>query len=75
MIEECAQDEQLVGYLTVRPGTRALQIGPSVANPEAGPSLLRDACHCYADQQMFIDVPDGNVAASERAFSRKVRMV
>jgi GNAT superfamily N-acetyltransferase len=49
-----------LGYLTVRPGTRALQISPCVGGAEAGPLLLADAWHRHAGERVFLDIPAGN---------------
>ena len=55
------------GFLTVRPGARALLIGPCIAMAEAGSLLFRDACHRYAGQAVFIDIPTPNAAAGRMA--------
>jgi GNAT superfamily N-acetyltransferase len=58
------------GYLTVRPGSRALHIGPCVTVAEAGPLLLGDAFHRYAGQRVYLDVPVDNTGARQMAESR-----
>jgi GNAT superfamily N-acetyltransferase len=58
---------ETLGFLTVRPGTRALLIGPCLATAEAGPLLFADAWHRYAGRPVFIDIPTGNRPAVERA--------
>jgi hypothetical protein len=58
------------GYLTVRPGSRALQIGPCVAGAEAGPLLLGDAFHRYARLRVYLDVPADNAGARQLAQAR-----
>lgn len=45
------------GYLHSRPGSRATQIGPCIADDQAGPLLLADALARRAGQQVFIDIP------------------
>jgi ribosomal protein S18 acetylase RimI-like enzyme len=55
------------GFLTARPGQRALQIGPSVAAPEVGPLLLLDAWHRHAGQPFFVDIPVPNEAGTRLA--------
>ena len=50
--------QDIVGYLTLRPGSRRVQIGPGVAlHPEAGCALLDDAITRCAGQPVFVDVP------------------
>ncbi len=53
------------GYLTVRPGRKAVRLGPCVAALSAGPLLLADACHRYAGQPVSVDVPIPNEAARQ----------
>jgi hypothetical protein len=54
---------QVAGYLTVRPGELALQVGPCMASAQAGPLLLADAWQRYASQRVFLDVPTDNKVA------------
>jgi hypothetical protein len=61
------RDGQVAGFLTARPGSRAVQIGPCIARPEAGPLLLTDAFHCYAGQFVYIDIPVLHTAAGALA--------
>ena len=64
------RDGHLAGYVAARPGSRAVQIGPCMADAEAGPLLLLDACHRYAGRPVFVDIPLANqtaVALAERA--------
>ena len=51
------------GFLTVRPGMRALQIGPCIASGGAGLLLFADAWQRYAGQSAFIDIPMQNMEA------------
>ncbi len=53
----------LRGFLTARPGTHALQLGPCIADGDAGPSLLRDAAERHAGQEIAIDIPEANEPA------------
>jgi GNAT superfamily N-acetyltransferase len=53
----------IVGYMTVRPGVNALQVGPCMGTSEAGPMLLADAWQRYAGQRVFVDIPTGNTIA------------
>ena len=61
------QGDKLAGYLTVRPGCNALQIGPCMASAESGPLLLADAAARYAGRSVFIDIPQQNRAAASFA--------
>jgi GNAT superfamily N-acetyltransferase len=54
------------GYLAARPGCRAWQLGPCIAEPDAGPRLFADARHRLAGQRVYLDIPLANAAA--RAF-------
>jgi GNAT superfamily N-acetyltransferase len=64
------RDGRCMGFVTVRPGTRALQIGPCIASVEAGPLLFADAWHRYAGEYVFIDIPTGNTRAAAMATAR-----
>jgi GNAT superfamily N-acetyltransferase len=55
------------GFLAARPGCRAVQVGPCIASPQAGPLLLADAWRRYADRHVFLDIPVANVAATRLA--------
>jgi GNAT superfamily N-acetyltransferase len=57
----------IAGYLTVRHGSEALQIGPCVAAGEVGGALLVDAARCYTGQRAMIDVPRDNSPAQQCA--------
>jgi predicted GNAT family acetyltransferase len=56
--------ERLAGFLTTRPGSKALYLGPCLADADAGPLLLTDVCHRFAGQRAFLDIPEPNVAAT-----------
>ncbi len=60
---------EIEGFITMRPGTNAVQIGPCTATPEAGPALLRDALNRCARKPVFIDIPLDNAEAVELAES------
>lgn len=62
-VKHVVQGDVLAGYLTVRPGCNALQLGPCMASAEAGPLLLTDAWRTYAGQRVFLDVPQQHAAA------------
>ena len=53
----------VIGYLTVRRGLRAWQIGPCIATAEAGPLLLDDALRRFVDRRVFVDIPLSHAAA------------
>jgi GNAT superfamily N-acetyltransferase len=59
----------VAGFLMARPGSRAIQIGPCVADDRAGPLLLADARTRYARKPVFLDIPATHVAAQELAAS------
>lgn len=48
------------GFRAARPGARALQVGPCIANGSAGQLLLEDARRLYGGMPVFIDIPTGN---------------
>src|SRR4029079_3672582 len=49
--------EQITGYLTARPGSEALQIGPCVAAENIGVELLADAVQRFAGRRVILDLP------------------
>jgi ribosomal protein S18 acetylase RimI-like enzyme len=57
------------GYLMVRPGTEAHQLGPCVVEPgsDAAQRLWADACGRYAGRRVFADVPSGHAEAAALA--------
>jgi GNAT superfamily N-acetyltransferase len=58
---------QLEGFLAARPGANACQIGPCLANPNAGELLFAQAQCQFVDKRVFIDVPVENEQASAQA--------
>jgi predicted N-acetyltransferase YhbS len=56
---------RVIGFVSARPGARALQVGPCLATEKAGGPLLEDARKRYSGRLAFIDVPTGNRAAIE----------
>jgi len=59
-------DRSVIGYITIRRGTRATQFGPAVASTvEAGQALIHDAVSRCHGKPIFIDVPVDNRAAIE----------
>jgi len=62
-VRVASQGDAITGYLTVRPGCNALQLGPCMASDGAGPLLLADAWRTHAGQRVFLDVPEQHAAA------------
>jgi GNAT superfamily N-acetyltransferase len=58
------QASKLASFVAIRRGSKALQIGPCIANDQTGPQLLRDVCHRYAGQPAYLDVPASNRSAT-----------
>ncbi len=54
------QRDELEGFITMRPGANATQVGPCIATADAGPSLLADALDRCEGKPVFVDVPLGN---------------
>jgi len=48
---------QIEGYLAMRSGSAAVQLGPCIANADAGERLLSDATRRFAGAQVYLDVP------------------
>jgi predicted N-acetyltransferase YhbS len=66
---------EVVGYLSFRRGSRAVQIGPTVAlGAEAGRALGDAALRLCAAQPIFVDIPVPNAAAMSWAESRGLRV-
>jgi GNAT superfamily N-acetyltransferase len=56
--------DEIAGYLTVRAGSNATQIGPGVAlSDEAGRALGEAAIGHCAGQPIFVDIPNDNTPA------------
>jgi GNAT superfamily N-acetyltransferase len=68
------RDNEIQGYLTVRPGSQALQIGPCLATPLAGPALFLDAAQRFAGRYVCIDIPTDNVPARAVAETMGLRV-
>jgi GNAT superfamily N-acetyltransferase len=61
----CVQGgDRVTGYMTARPGAKALMLGPCMGRQEAAKVLFADAWHVHAGQRVFIDVPVPNAAAT-----------
>jgi GNAT superfamily N-acetyltransferase len=53
------------GYALLRPGSKAIQVGPSVAlDPEVGTAVFEAALRSCAGRRVFVDIPVDNVPAS-----------
>jgi len=61
---------RITGFITARPGARALMLGPCIGTPEAASLLFADAGRMYADQRVFVDVPLVNRAATTLALAQ-----
>jgi predicted N-acetyltransferase YhbS len=68
------QSDELTGYVAIRPGSDALQIGPCVAAQNDGAELLADAANRFAGRRVFIDLPSGNSPAVRFAQSMQLHM-
>ena len=62
-------DDKIDGFVTMRPGANAIQIGPSTAGISSGTALLSDALHRCEGKTVFVDIPTGNVHAVKTAES------
>jgi GNAT superfamily N-acetyltransferase len=60
---------KIEGYVTIRPGENAVQIGPCIASNDAGPALLYDALNRCAGKYVFVDIPHDNAGAVKIAES------
>jgi ribosomal protein S18 acetylase RimI-like enzyme len=58
-----AQDKNVLGWMTVRPGRQAWQLGPCLAEPPFGEELLDDAARQLTGEQVLLDVPVANAPA------------
>lgn len=55
--------DKIDGFVTMRPGANAIQVGPCTATINAGPDLLSDALSRCAGKAVFVDIPTGNIHA------------
>ncbi|MCK5272107.1 MAG: hypothetical protein KAJ52_06000, partial [Sedimentisphaerales bacterium] len=60
---------ELEGYVTLRPGSNAFQIGPCVAVSAAGSALFSYAWSRCAGEPIFLDIPVDNIDAVKLAES------
>ena len=61
---------KLEGFVTMRSGSNAVQIGPCTATLNAGPGLLTDALNRCDGKIVLIDIPTDNVHAVKIAESK-----
>jgi hypothetical protein len=54
------RDGSISGFVAARQGSRAVQLGPCLADKAAGPSLLADASRRFAGKHAYLDVPVSN---------------
>ncbi|MBM4017048.1 MAG: GNAT family N-acetyltransferase [Planctomycetes bacterium] len=72
---ESTPSAALGGYSWVRPGSRAMQIGPVAALDDESGRALADAALCAcAGRTVFVDIPVPNLAAMLWAESRGLRV-
>ncbi|MGE5296665.1 MAG: GNAT family N-acetyltransferase [Solirubrobacterales bacterium] len=57
------RDGRLEGYVSLRRGANATQIGPCIATPSTGEVLLRGALGLCTGSHVFIDIPCDNIPA------------
>ncbi|MHC5542302.1 GNAT family N-acetyltransferase [Singulisphaera rosea] len=60
-------DGRLKGFLMSRPGSRARQLGPCIADRDAGLRLFGAARKTYAGESIIVDIPKLNEKASATA--------
>jgi GNAT superfamily N-acetyltransferase len=65
---------KIEGFITMRPGANAVQIGPCIATACAGPALLSDAMNRCAGKAVFVDMPTSNVEAVKIAESHGLQI-
>jgi hypothetical protein len=61
------QDERLSGFVTMRPGSNAWQLGPCIAEADTGGTLLHHACNQLAGEVVYVDIPEPNALAMQWA--------
>ena len=66
-LQVVANEAGVTGFLLSRPGALGRQIGPCIADGDAGPLLFAEARRRYAGESVFIDIPDGNAPAAAAA--------
>lgn len=63
----------ILGFVLWRPGTTADQIGPCIADRQAGHALLDEACRRLAGRPLMIDVPTDHAEAVAWAEDRGLK--
>jgi len=66
--------DKIDGYVTMRPGANAIQVGPCTATMKAGQALLSDALHRCTGKAIYVDIPTGNVPAVKIAESSGLKI-
>jgi len=66
--------DKIDGFVTMRPGANAVQIGPCIASMNAGPALLSDALNRCAGYAVFVDMPTVNAHAMKIAESHGLQI-
>jgi hypothetical protein len=66
--------DKIDGFVTMRPGANAIQVGPCTATINAGPALLSDALSRCAGKAVFVDILAGNVPAVKIAESSGLKI-
>jgi hypothetical protein len=61
--------DQLAGFITMRPGSNAWQLGPCIAAADVDEALLQHACRRLAGAAIFLDIPEPNEPAMHWAAS------
>ena len=66
--------DKIDGYVTMRSGANAIQIGPCIASINTGQSLLSNALHKCTGKAVYVDIPTGNVNAVKIAESSGLKI-
>ena len=81
LFNEFLQDTRIVthrdkvdGFVTIRPGANAIQVGPCTAGVNSGQTLLSDALNRCAGKAVYVDIPTGNVPAVKIAESSGLKI-
>lgn len=56
---------KVVGFLLARPGAKARQIGPCIADDESGARLLEEVRTQYVGEAVMLDIPEGQARAAQ----------
>jgi GNAT superfamily N-acetyltransferase len=66
--------DKLEGFVTMRSGSNAIQIGPCTATSNAGPDLLSYALNKCAGKAVYIDIPTDNTNSVKIAESSGLKI-